>query len=132
MTKSEIARFYNVRESLAAHNFTGAEHDALRRIAMTLHSWSERECGNDYGCIERDEATGRPFWRYSDGRKGHAVRDMEKGALARLSKIQAAHPGYSLYVQGDPRGGTLYLIRPGDVPEGKNAESYYTRGIFIY
>jgi hypothetical protein len=38
----------------------------------------------------------------------------------------------STYIQTDPRGAPLYILRPGDVPEGKNAESYYSRGICIY
>lgn len=33
---------------------------ALRRIAMQLHAWHERECGIDGGCIERDEESGKP------------------------------------------------------------------------
>ena len=32
---------------------------AIRRCAMTLHRWSELECGLDGGCIERDEETGK-------------------------------------------------------------------------
>ena len=36
------------------------------------------------------------------------------------------------YIQGDPRGAALYLIRPDDVPEGKNVESYYSRGVCVY
>lgn len=36
------------------------------------------------------------------------------------------------YVQTDPRGASLYILRPGDVPEGKDANAYYTRGICIY
>jgi hypothetical protein len=38
----------------------------------------------------------------------------------------------SAYVQTDPRGAALYIIRPGDVPEGESVESYYNRGICIY
>lgn len=36
------------------------------------------------------------------------------------------------YVQTDPRGVSLYILRPGDVPEGKDSDAYYTRGICIY
>lgn len=38
----------------------------------------------------------------------------------------------SYYIQSDPRGAALYILRPGDVPEGKEADSYYTRGICVY
>lgn len=43
-----------------------------------------------------------------------------------------AMPHLSAYVQGDPRGAALYILRPGDVPEGENAESYYSRGVAVY
>lgn len=40
----------------------------LRRIAMTLHRWSELECGDANGnCVERDDATGKPFMTYDRG-----------------------------------------------------------------
>jgi hypothetical protein len=36
------------------------------------------------------------------------------------------------YIQGDPRGAALYILRPGDVPEGESADAYYSRGICVY
>jgi hypothetical protein len=42
------------------------------------------------------------------------------------------HHTVSAYIQGDPRGAALYIIRPGDVPEGADVNSYYTRGICVY
>ena len=36
------------------------------------------------------------------------------------------------YVQGDPRGAALYILRPGDIPEGQTADSCYSRGICVY
>jgi hypothetical protein len=36
------------------------------------------------------------------------------------------------YIQTDPRGAALYILRPGDVPEGKDAGAYYNRGICVY
>lgn len=44
--------------------------------------------------------------------------------------IAAAH-GMAIYHQGDPRGCALYLIRPGDVPEGEDVAAWYSRGIAI-
>lgn len=38
----------------------------------------------------------------------------------------------STYIQTDPRGAALYILRPGDVPEGASVESYYNRGICVY
>tara|TARA_R110000868_G_scaffold207722_1_gene456707 strand:+ start:1744 stop:2277 length:534 start_codon:yes stop_codon:yes gene_type:complete len=38
----------------------------------------------------------------------------------------------SAYIQGDPRGAALYILRPGDVPAGQPVDSYYSRGICVY
>lgn len=38
----------------------------------------------------------------------------------------------SAYIQTDPRGAALYILRPGDVPEGQDIGSSYTRGICVY
>lgn len=113
-----------------------ADATALRRISMTLHRWHELECGDaNGGAIERDETTGKPYWTYDSGRNGkrsrYPVADREAGAIRRLGKIMANYPTLSSYIQGDPRGAALYILRPGDVPEGCEAESYYSRGIAV-
>jgi hypothetical protein len=36
------------------------------------------------------------------------------------------------YVETDPRGAALYIIRPGDVQKGQPVECYYSRGICVY
>ena len=123
-----------------------ADARALRRIAMTLHRWHELECGdsNTYGswAIERDgdEPDSKPYLvrhHYMHGRGQDyttrtAIPDRETGALKRLAVIMARYPQLRAYVQGDPRGASLYILRPGDVPEGENAESYYSRGLAVY
>jgi hypothetical protein len=106
---------------------------ALRRIAMTLHRWHELECGTDYGCIERDEETGAPYWLNArTGRRAYRVADREAGARRRLAAIMARYPELSAYVQGDPRGAALYILRPGDVPKGGDVEGYYSHGLAVY
>lgn len=121
----------------------------LRRISMTLHRWHELECGdsNDYaswtisrgrkvnGVFEHDD-DGAPF----DERHIHSenkarftpIPDRERGALKRLAAIMARYPTLSYYVQGDPRGAALYILRPGDVPEGADVSSCYYRGIAVF
>jgi len=132
MNKAEHTRRAAQVAALARMGYSESEADALRRISNTLRSWYERECGNEFGSIERDEKTGKPYWvTYSERtgeRRRWPTRDMERGALARLAAI-ARHP---YYLQTDPRGATLYLLREGDVPEGERAESYYTRGVCVY
>jgi hypothetical protein len=110
---------------------------ALRRISMTLHRWHELECGDDSGCIERgDNGEGKPFmvrWNaYTGKRMQWAIADRETGALRRLGVIMARYPSLMAYVQGDPRGAALYILRPDDVPEGKDVDAYYSRGLAVY
>lgn len=106
--------------------------DALRRIAMQLHRWHELECGTETGGVERDESTGKTYW--CDAMSGHRypTRDLETGARKRLAKIMSRYPTLRAYVQGDPRGAALYILRPGDVPEGENVDCCYSRGIAVY
>ncbi len=118
---------------------------ALRRIAMTLHRWHELECGdgNSYGswAIERDDnGDGPPFMvhhHYQHGRGKDTVSrtripDREKGAHKRLASLMARYPGWQAYIQGDPRGASLYVLRPTDVREGEDVSSVYSRGIAVY
>jgi hypothetical protein len=121
---------------------------ALRRISMTLHRWHELECGdsNDYaswtiargrkvnGAFEYDD-NGTPFEErsiHSESKTRYtAIPDRERGALKRLAEIMSRYPSLGFYVQGDPRGASLYILRPGDVPEGKEADAYYSRGVAV-
>ena len=123
---------------------------------MTLHRWAEHECN---GNIQRegDQGDGAPRW-FSDyaierdaSPKGFRIPDRERGALKRLAAIilsrnlrrresyaiaaangvPATPSDVTFYHQGDPRGAALYILSPGDVPEGKDAGSYYSRGICV-
>lgn len=156
MNKREAQRQAHQQNTLMALGFTQDEADALRRISMTLRRWHELECGDGNGYIARDEKTGKPYYvncnsRYvsaNDPRARHAIADREKGALARLKAIvrrrndcqqYAVTDGkitwprsVRFYIQTDPRGAALYIIRPGDVPEGWAVDSCYTRGICVY
>jgi len=112
---------------------------ALRRVAMTLHRWFERECGdsNDYASvsIERDEKTDKPYscvYYHTGGSTRYAIPDKEAGARKRLAKIMANYPTLTSYVKGDPRGAALYILKPGDVPEGEDVGAYYSRGVAVY
>lgn len=124
-----------MKNSLHQVTAAGVSHDdatALRRISLTLRRWYEHECN---GAIQRDGAAGdgAPYWHSTfDGRKICRAPDRERGALKRLAKIMSAYPDLTPYVQGDPRGCSLYILRPGDVPTGKDADAYYSRGVPVY
>lgn len=130
---------HEMLSELQSVGITSDDSYALRRIAMTLHRWHELECGygNKYQSwsIERDEETGKPFmciYPHTGKFRRYPVADREKGALRRLAAIMARYPELSAYVQGDPRGAALYIIRPGDIPEGRSVDSYYNNGIAVF
>ena len=147
MTKREKQRITAQENTLINLGFTAFEAEKLRKISMTLQRWHELECGIDGGCIERDEKTDKPFWRSEYSGKLSPVADREKGAkkrlghilglrntreLVRLNTHSVKQVAINAYIQGDPRGAALYLIRHDDVPEGKSVDSYYSRGICVY
>lgn len=139
MTRQEAQRLVNQEHALLDVGFTRDEAEQLRRISMTLHRWSEHECN---GTIQREgeNGDGAPYAYNPDtGRKGGKVADRERGALERLKTILGARNArfapprrVSAYVQGDPRGCALYILRPGDVPAGADDSAYYSRGIAVY
>ena len=135
MTKAEQSRRARLDAILSSLGFSPEQAVSLRRISNTLQRWHELECGTDNGCIERDEVTGKPFMsieRSSGKRTQWPIADREAGALKRLKAIVGTVSGLSYYVQTDPRGAALYILRPGDIPEGKPADEFYSRGICVY
>ena len=145
MTKNEALRRSRLDAYLLTLGFTESDVASLRRINSTLRRWYELECGDGNGMIERDDATGKPYWinytrRYlgaNDARMRSPVADREAGALRRLARIVSARnertgSPVATYIQSDPRGAALYILRPGDIPEGDSVESCYTRGICVY
>ena len=155
MTRREAARQTRQQDVLVSLGFTTGESDALRRISLTLHRWAEHTCN---GVIERDETRqNRPFWSNPNTGRHYVapVADRERGAIKRLKTIisgrnqrvitrmnepttlqgcldQVLDVSLAYYVQGDPRGAMLYILRPGDVPDGADVDSYYGRGVAIY
>lgn len=135
--REKTYRFYQSLERLGINVETA---DKLRQIEMTLSRWSELECGTGNGrvthSIERDEETGKPFYRiqYPTANGFHDSRypypDKEKGALKRLAAIMANYPDLVAYNQTDPRGCSLWLVRKSDL-NGHSIESVYTRGVAV-
>jgi len=149
MTKREALRQADQLRALQELGFTSAEAESLRRISVRLHSWYEKQCGNGNGCIERDDTTNKPYWLNATTGRRWPIRDLETGATRRLAGIVdrcnaarrtalndagelAPREPLAYYLQTDPRGAALYILRPGDVPTGEWPEGYYSRGICIY
>ena len=146
-SKREKERQTAQENNLMNLGFTQWEAEKLRRISMTLQRWHELECGNDYGCIERDEETNKAYWLNSRTMKRSPIADRETRAKKRLFTIlgnrntrqwviagthSVKDVAITAYIQTDPRGAALYLIRPTDVLEGVSIESSYNRGICVY
>ncbi len=132
MTRKEAIRRTHMENALMAVGVPYNAVDLLRRISMQLHRWHELECGVENGGIERDEKTGKCFWYNSYNGKRSPCQDRETGVLRRLTIIMRGTPHLRAYVQSDPRGAALYILRPGDVPEGADESAYYSRGIAVY
>jgi len=82
----------------------------LIRLARSLHRLSEHDCNR-------------------------GLTDAEQKREARLMTrvdVIAAEIGATAYHQGDPRGASVWLIFPGDVPTGADVRAHYTNGIAIY
>lgn len=155
MTKREFERRQHLTRTLQALGFTEQEVESLRRISNTLQRWHEAECN---GTIQRGEdgiargyRVNARFLDPHDPRYWYGVPDREAGAKKRLAAIMTARntrtgrdkvpgtPGSKYfewavyeYIQTDPRGAALYILRPGDVPAGADVSAYYTRGICVY
>lgn len=121
---------YEMIASLERAGIAYADAIALRRISMTLNRWFELECGDGTGYIERDEATGKPYWANAYSGRRSAIADREAGALRRLAAIMARYPDLVHYVQGDCRGASLYILRRSEVA-GLPLDQHYSRGIAV-
>lgn len=129
----ELERFESIQQAQRC-GLSYEDAVAVRRIALTLHRWFELECGdgNNYvsWSIERDETTNIPYMVYHQFTERYPERvkvsDRETGARKRLAKIMEKYPALRAYIQGDCRGGTIYLCKPEDA-----TDSLYTRGVFI-
>ncbi len=130
----------------------------MRIISMTLHRWHELECGDgnnhgSWGIVRGYKESGGMFrhdddglsylehHHYLHGRGKDTVTysrlpDRERGAHKRLAAIMARYPGFRSYVQGDPRGCALYILRPDDVRRAERdqlpIDSCYNNGIAVY
>jgi hypothetical protein len=152
-----MLRKFNCLDALQSAGISYEDACALRRISMTLHRWHELECGdgNSYGSwaivrgfntkpFKHDEDEGFPYLEHHHYRHGQGkdsvsytrLADRERGALKRLAAIMARYPGFAHYVQGDPRGCALYILRPDDmaaiVAAFSSIDSMYNRGIAVY
>jgi len=130
MKTTKIERAARLLNQLADLGFTYGEAKTLQRIERTLTRWGEAECGNEYGCICRDDETNKPYWLNAATDQRTPVADRQAGATAKLAKLMEQFPNVWSYIQGDCRGCALYIGRKDGETE-KNLDQLYTRGIAV-
>lgn len=124
-----MSNLNEVVRNLARIGVSGDDAIELRRIAMTLHRWSELECNGE---VERDEETGKTYYAREGRRSKQPCADREYGAKRRLAAIMHRHPLLTAYIQGDPRGAPLYVIERERIG-GRDIDSCYSSiGIAVY
>lgn len=131
MTKREAMEITATENRLMSLGVARADCQALRQISMTLRRWFERECGDGNGCIERDEDTGKAYWRSAWDDRRVMIADRETGARKRLQAIMAQYQTLTAYVQTDPRGCALYILTAENLAGKYKIESIYNRGIAV-
>ena len=131
MTRREAMELTAQQNRLMEVGISREDAETLHRISMTLRRWFERECGIDNGCIERDETTYKPYWLNSMTMKRYPIADRETGAYKRLAAVMAKYPALTYYVQGDPRGCSLYILTADQLDSRYSIDSIYTRGIAV-
>ena len=132
MNKQSLILFATLSANLKTYGVTYDELFTLLRCEKQLNRWQVSQCNGD---VSQDETTGQWYRHYGRGSSGpfQTVKTTDSGAAAirRAQKIAYAH-GLTAYEQGDCRGCSLYLIRPGDVLSGQAVSSCYNRGLAIY
>ena len=99
-----------------------------------------RNAAGDFERVFTHDDDGKPFMEHHHYTHGNAkdwvchnaLNDREAGARKRLAAILKRYPTLTAYVQTDPRGCALYILKPGDVPAGADASSYYSRGLAVF
>ena len=124
LTKRQTQRLQHITNAL------GLDVSDVRHLLTQekfLHSWHEKECGNDYGCIQWEDVNGteRPFWLSNRNYKTSPMRDNYIPRRARLAEW-CAERGLHFYIQPDPRGCALYVSRQ-PIPENN-----YTQATAMY
>jgi len=101
----------------------------------------------------RDPESQAPMWRdvgefvHDDNGKPYLERhihtenkpryeplaDRETGALKRLNRIMAKYPALGSYVQGDPRGASVYVVDYATVPQFNHSpDTCYSQGVAVH
>lgn len=97
----------------------------LRQVSRRLHTWHEMECNGEVYVADDGTVT-----RYNV-RTGEALPDGDRRprnwgreACVKLDSIMSRYPELAAYVQGDPRGASLYVYRREEL-RGRDIDCCY-------
>lgn len=131
-TESKTLRTLRLAQSLAHFKLSPDDIAKLLRIEEKLRRWHELRCGIDAGHVEEIGSEGSGKWEFVN-RHGHRspIRDAGKQARKALNAFTAENPDLIFYVQADPRGCALYLLKKSQVDSGEDVNAVYNRGVAI-
>jgi len=119
----------------------GTDGGCIERDDVTGKAyWLSSHSGRRSPIADRETGAKRRLAAIIAARNGHReyctmLAPIPRGSIAEHAPCDCGKPSrppVSAYIQTDPRGAALYIIRPGDVPEGGNVDAYYSRGICVY
>lgn len=110
MNDTKTIRTARMFDQLSRLGIRYNDADTLRRIQLQLHTWDERQCGADNGCVVVED-DGKAYWQPSNGGKPYRIPNRGAGAERRLAAIIGKYPDLAAYHQSDCRGCALYVYQ---------------------
>lgn len=131
-TEPKTLRTLRLAQSLAHFNLSPDDIAKLLRIEKKLRRWHELQCGVDAGRVEEVGGEGSGKWEFVNRHGNRSpIRDAGKQARKALNACTAGNPDLIFYVQTDPRGYALYLLKKSQVETGEDVNAVYNRGVAI-
>jgi hypothetical protein len=131
-TESKTLRTLRLAQSLAHFKLSPEEIAKLLRVEKKLRRWHELQCGVEAGHVEEIGGEGSGKWEFVN-RHGYRspIRDAGKQAEKALNAFTDENSDLFIYVQPDPRGCALYLLKKSQVESGEELSAVYMRGVAI-
>jgi hypothetical protein len=131
-TESKTLRTLRLAQRLAHFKLSPDDIAKLLRIEKKLRRWHELQCGVEAGHVEEVGGEGSGKWEFVNRHGNRSpIRDPGKQADKALNVFTAENPDLFFYVQTDPRGCALYLLKKSDAQSGEKLGSVYCRGVAI-
>lgn len=110
-------RLINYGELIQA-GLTPDDADAIQRISRSLHTLDERQCN------------GFSNWRGDWDEEAEKKAEKREARLEAKGQEIAKRYGRLFYHQGDPRGWSVYLVKPEEL-RGYDIDAAYNHGLAV-